>query len=70
MDWGWNQSDPLPCLDNQGRQDSFMTAPVTSDTVPSFQKPMNRQKKKRLGKVKTGVYDPWCYCPGPQRNEE
>lgn len=67
--WGWNQSDPLPCLDNQRRQDSFMSTPVTSDTAPSFQKPMNCQKRKRLGKVKTGVYDPRCYCPGPQMHE-
>ncbi|XP_049988495.1 speedy protein E4-like [Alexandromys fortis] len=30
-----------------------MYTPVTSDTAPRFQKPMNYQKRKRLGKVKT-----------------
>nr|XP_048315871.1 uncharacterized protein LOC125416759 isoform X2 [Myodes glareolus] len=54
---GWNQSDPLPCLYNQRRQDSHKSTQVTSDTAPRFRKPMNRQKKKRLGKVKTAMSD-------------
>ncbi|KAM7327364.1 hypothetical protein ACRRTK_013731 [Alexandromys fortis] len=34
-----------------------MSTPVTSDTAPRFQKPMNYQKRKRLGKVKTAMSD-------------